>query len=352
MLARGRRPMGAVALAALAAAAPAVVRASGDAGLEIAVGRFRLQAFYRVASEYSDGADRAAADPRVALFTIAATLQANAAAFAAIPHTLRFDLLVRDGSADTVLGVIEDPEANATRPTTVVLESPLERDVAGEIVAATCGRYPGACRRPAGVTVDLYRCAGPRCDGRIRFGAFPSADRSDRFALEAPAPGAARIRVDREQMARWFDPLDPRAPRSPSTARDWYFPARASISRVARGVCAGCAGARDEAACGDFSLSPEQIRLLLARARTLTREQATREFERAPCVVRGVARWDGLEVGFEISALLVATLRFPDGSGLLLGCDGACDAAVARAAPRAPGTRPAGARAPARRPER
>ncbi|HEX9051560.1 MAG TPA: hypothetical protein VF841_13595 [Anaeromyxobacter sp.] len=211
MLARVRRPLGAVALAALAAAAPARARASGDAGFEIALGGFRLQVFYGAASEYADHADRAVRDPRVALFTLAATLQANAAAFSAIPHTLRFDLVARDGAADTTLGVVEDPEANATRPTTVVLETPLARDVAAEVLAALCGRYPGACRRPAGPTVELYRCEGPRCAGRIRFGSFRSDALNERFAIERPARWAAPIRVGREQMTRWFDPLDPLA---------------------------------------------------------------------------------------------------------------------------------------------
>jgi hypothetical protein len=53
-------------------------------------------------------------------------------------------------------------------------------------------------------------------------------------------------------------------------------------------------------------------------------------------------------VAFEISAFLVASLRFGDGSELMLGCDGTCADALTRAAPK---TRPAGARQPARRPD-
>ncbi len=353
MLARVPASLRLAALAVIAAAAPRTAIASGDAGFEITVGEFRVQVFYGVANEYPDGADRAVLDPRVALFTIASTLQANGEAFSAIPHTLRFDLLVRDGFAETILSVVEDPQESATKPTTVVLHSPLERDVAAEVLSVACGRYPGACRRPARATLDLYRCPDPRCAGRIRFGAFPSDSLKERFALAPSTPRAAPIRVGREQMTRWFEPLGDVAPGSPSTARAWYLPARATISRLSRGICHGCEGNRDVPACSDFSLTPEQVRALLARARSITPWQSTHEFDWAPCVVRGSARWDRTEVAFEISALLVASLRFGDGSELMLACDGTCEDATTRAAPRAARkTRPAGARAPARRPDR
>ena len=129
-------------------------------------------------------------------------------------------------------------------------------------------------------------------------------------------------------MASFFEPLDEDTAAAPATAATWHSPAKLAVSRILRGVCQGCEGDRDIEHCRDFSLSRAQVRTLLARARSINGQEFHHEFDWAPCVVRGVARWDHTEVGFEISAFLVATLRFRDGSVLMLGCDGACEKAV------------------------
>lgn len=319
---------------ALAAGLPLAARASSDAGLELSAGKFTLQVLYSVANEYPDHADLAVADPRAALFTTAALLQANADAFSAIDHTLRIDVSLRAGAPRTVVAVVEDPYEAPGRTTTRVREDPLERDLATQLVAVVCGRYPGACRRPARATLDLHRChaGAEHCPGRIRFGTFPSDVLDGRFAILPSRPGARPERVAREDMTRWLTPLEALPPGAPSTAAAWFVPARTEISAPIRGVCEGCEGDRDVPACRDFALGRAQIRTLLARARTITPGERAHAFDVAPCVVRAAARWDGTEVRLEVSAFLVATLRFPDGSTLALGCDGDCPAAVAGAA--------------------
>ncbi len=77
---------------------PNTTIASSSAGIEIELGKFKLNVYYSVVVNYDHEADRSIRDPRLALFTLAAALQANRDVFSAIDHTVYVELYRRAGS--------------------------------------------------------------------------------------------------------------------------------------------------------------------------------------------------------------------------------------------------------------
>jgi hypothetical protein len=140
------------------------------------------------------------------LFTLASVLQANAESFKSIHHTVEADLYTREGSLGASLSIIEDPQAGSA----ILWDGPAGRGVAATILGALCNTYSGACKRPASLTVRLYRCRRGHCPGLIRFGAFPSDSVDQRFGLLPPigANGARSFRVTSDQLSRYFSVLD------------------------------------------------------------------------------------------------------------------------------------------------
>ena len=62
--------------------------ASSNAGIEIEVGKHRLNVYYSVALDYHNESDKILRDPQSALFALASVIQANSEAFASIGHTV------------------------------------------------------------------------------------------------------------------------------------------------------------------------------------------------------------------------------------------------------------------------
>jgi hypothetical protein len=131
--------------------------------------------FYSVAVEYDGSVDESIRDPRKALFTAATLIQANAEAFAAIPHDMLIEIDQRVGRSGNFISAVEDPyvKPDGAETTVIVREDPLRKDVGMEVVATLCGRYPAACRRRAPATLELFRCAKDWALGGSRSGCSP-----------------------------------------------------------------------------------------------------------------------------------------------------------------------------------
>lgn len=83
--------------------------ASSNAGIEIEIGKHRLNVYYSVALDYRCESDKILRDPRSALFTLASVVQANSETFALIGHTVQAELYTRAGAPEDFLVIIEDP---------------------------------------------------------------------------------------------------------------------------------------------------------------------------------------------------------------------------------------------------
>lgn len=83
--------------------------ASSNTGIEIEVGKFRLNVYDSVAAEYRDGVDQSIRDPAVVLFSLAPTIQANAEVIAKIKHLVKVELYQRDDASEISLIVRVDP---------------------------------------------------------------------------------------------------------------------------------------------------------------------------------------------------------------------------------------------------
>jgi hypothetical protein len=81
----------AVAAALSIAVAPAAASASSWAGIRIGIGKLTLEVFYSVGLGY-DEQSRAIRDPSETLFALAALIQANPDGFAAVDHSILFEL--------------------------------------------------------------------------------------------------------------------------------------------------------------------------------------------------------------------------------------------------------------------
>lgn len=180
--------------------------ASSNAGIEIEIGKHRLNVYYSVALDYRCESDKILRDPRSALFTLASVVQANSETFALIGHTVQAELYTRAGAPEDFLVIIEDPQGESV----VLRDGPVGQDITKEILAVICNRYPDACKRPASQKVDLYQCNKATCPGQIRFGAFPSDSVNKSFGLIRPTHDRVnRVSVTREKIGRYFEMLEP-----------------------------------------------------------------------------------------------------------------------------------------------
>lgn len=195
-----------LATAAVLLALPAPARASSDSGFELTVGRFTLRVTYVDVLDYEDHAERAIQDPRRLLYTAAALIQANRAAFADVDAVVWAELGQVRGDASTRLWIHFDDARTGAHVTW--REGPAPKDVERELVRVLCGHVPGACAVEPRAFVELFPCAaGAPCAARIDFGALPSPVTKAPRALVAPAPGVRGERVSRAQMTRYFDVL-------------------------------------------------------------------------------------------------------------------------------------------------
>lgn len=184
----------------------ATANASSNAGIEIELGKYRLNVYYSVALDYRQKSDNMLRDPRSALFTLASVVQANSETFALIGHTVQAELYTRAGAPEDFLVIIEDPQGESV----VLRDGPVGPDITKEILAAICNRYTDACKRPASKKVDLYQCNESSCPGQIRFGSFPSDSVNKGFGLIRPAnDGVNRVSVTRDKIGRYFEMLEP-----------------------------------------------------------------------------------------------------------------------------------------------
>lgn len=196
-----------IAVAMAMAGAPCLARASSWAGVRIEIGKLTLEIFYSVALDY-DAQSRAIRDPSAVLFSLAALIQANPEAFAAIDHSFMAELSMREGSSEVTLDVDEDIYEAPGKEFRHVSETTAGPDLAAQVVAAVCARYPSACGKPPLPRVTLHECRKALCAGQISFGSFPSTSLNRRFALLPPKVGAKGIVVTRDRMQRYFEPLD------------------------------------------------------------------------------------------------------------------------------------------------
>lgn len=193
------------AIAVLLATYATDVNASSNAGIEIEIGKFKLNVYYSVALEYYNDADKAIRDPQIALFTLVSVVQANSTAFAAIDHTLYVELYTREGVSGNFLKITEDPQTRS-----VVLQDGLVgQDITKEILTIICSRYADACKRPTSDRLYLYRCQKDRCPGQIRFGSFPSESINKSFGLLRPKrEGVTPLSVTRNKIRQYFEELE------------------------------------------------------------------------------------------------------------------------------------------------
>lgn len=192
-------------LAVLLGFYPLPVNASSDAGIEIEFGKFRLNVYYSVALDYDKDADKFIRDPQLTLFALAALLQANSEAFAAIDHQLDVELYKRSDIAGNLLSVIEDPQAKRK----VIRDGSVQGDISAEIVKIICDRYPGACKKPPLTKIILYRCQKERCLGKVRFGSFPSIyGVNEDFGLLPPPSTTDRIKTTKDNIGKYFEKLE------------------------------------------------------------------------------------------------------------------------------------------------
>lgn len=184
----------------------ATANASSNAGIEIEIGKYRLNVYYSVALDYRCESDKILRDPRSALFTLASVVQANSETFALIGHTVQAELYTRAGAPEDFLVIIEDPQGESV----VLRDGPVGPDITKEILAVICNRYTDACKRPASKKVDLYQCNDSSCPGQIRFGSFPSDSVNKSFGLiRPPHDRVNRVGVTRDKIGRHFEMLEP-----------------------------------------------------------------------------------------------------------------------------------------------
>lgn len=182
------------------------VHASSNAGIEIDIGKYRLNVYYSVALDYRCESDKILRDPRSALFTLASVVQANSETFALIGHTVQAELYTRAGAPEDFLVIIEDPQGESV----VLRDGPVGPDITKEILAVICNKYTDACKRPASKKVDLYQCNKANCPGQIRFGSFPSDSVNKSFGLIRPTHDSGnRVSVTRDKIGRYFEILEP-----------------------------------------------------------------------------------------------------------------------------------------------
>lgn len=196
-----------VAVTLAMAVAPRLAGASSSAGIRIEIGKHTLEFFYSVAIDYPEQS-RAIRDPSVALFSLAALIQANPEAFASVDHSFYAELMMGIAPPLITLFVIEDPWETPEKEPQPIGELPIAPDVTAQVVSALCGRYPTACRNPPLPQVTLYACPKSPCPGQISFGSFPSSSLNKNWALLPPKAGAKGIVVTREGMRKHFGLLD------------------------------------------------------------------------------------------------------------------------------------------------
>jgi hypothetical protein len=178
--------------------------ASSNAGIEFALGEFRLNVYYSDALDYYNETDATIRDPRSTLFTLASTIQANAGAIAKIAHTLQVELYTRADSTNNYLLITEVPQSQST----ILRDGVVGEDITKEILLVVCSRYPDACKRSASNEVILYNCKEKNCAGQIRFGSFPSESINNSFGLVKPAHFRKRISTTREKIGKYFEKLE------------------------------------------------------------------------------------------------------------------------------------------------
>lgn len=110
--------------------------------------------------------------------------------------------------------------------------------------------------------------------------------------------------------------------------KHWPVPEDARIAGITAGIVKGSEGNPDVLACRDFTLTEQQVLAVLRNARVLDAYSLHYEFDWAPCVVTGTIAWGNEKAVWQISAMLVAEIRFADGRKVMLGCDKECLAIV------------------------
>jgi hypothetical protein len=98
---------------------------------------------------------------------------------------------------------------------------------------------------------------------------------------------------------------------------DYSSSAPPSLSDV---QIAGQGAAPTDAFCADFRLTAAQAERYFERARAIDSVTLHDRFDYLPCWVRGNAKSQGALVAWEIRAGGTASVRWPDGHTVLLGC--------------------------------
>lgn len=194
----------ALLLALLLLGIPQYSWASSRAGIEIDFGTFRLEIYYSVALDYSDGGADALKDPRRALCSLASLIQVNGSKFSKINATIRMELLELKGATGTFLRITEDPDEKAV----LLWKGPIAPDAVRDMTERLCRRFPVACANPPLQSVTLYTCGSGACPGQIRAGAFPSTTLDQGFALMPTGePPVGEEKVECKSMSRYFQML-------------------------------------------------------------------------------------------------------------------------------------------------
>lgn len=196
-------------MVAVAAFWPSLALAQHWTGFRVTVGKFSVLVGY----DLPDATEAAVRDPRRALFSVAALVQANADAFAEIPHDLVINVGIQDEKEPRgFVSVEEDLYEREDHPGShQSVGSWVQRtDLETQIVEIICGRYPQACTRPPVKTLELFRCTGGRkCPGQIELGAIPTGSTDKPFGLLRPTGAKVkRLKVRREDMTRFFRTLE------------------------------------------------------------------------------------------------------------------------------------------------
>lgn len=173
---------------------------SADAGIEIKTNTITIKVIYNVAEEYKDSEDLYIRNPSRLLFDLINIFQSHSEILG-----IRKNILIelnRNNNKTSLLCVL-----NPEKEYNIVYEAELTSDIKSQLIDLIYKMLEIKNSQTLKKTIVLYPCVSGRCNGVIRFGAFPSNDLNTKYSIisESEKNRRSGVVVRRIDMNKYFN---------------------------------------------------------------------------------------------------------------------------------------------------